>query len=173
MSPKLPFVTVGLLAVVAGCATTPAEVTRVPTKADARFTMAYLDASQVDVPPRPTRAMAPPFVRHRGDGYAIVQYLVDTAGTPREVQCVEASDAMLGRAAETTIAQWRFDAAEKDGRAVASRMEQRFEFRHVKPYAELGSPAGDPLGETPNFYQWQTRSNYSAQGGGDGRSFWH
>ncbi len=144
MIPRPLLIASGLLAVVVSCTTTPVKVGRVPVKAGARFTTAYLDISQVDVPPRPTRAKAPLCLENRGDGYAVVQYIVDASGMPREVQCVEASDAVLGRAAETTIARWRFDAAQKGGRAVASRMEQRFEFRFAKDFSLRGSPVGNP-----------------------------
>ncbi len=144
MKPKAPLIASGLLAVVVGCTTTPIKVSRVPVKAGARFTIAYLDISKVDVPPRPTRAMVPPYLENRGDGYAVVEYIVDASGMPREVQCVEASDAVLGRSAETTIARWRFDAAEKGGKTVAARMEQRFEFRFVKDFSLRGSPVSNP-----------------------------
>jgi len=144
VKPSPLLIAASLLAFVAACATTPVEISRVPIRADAHFTIASLSLSEVDVPPRPTRATAPPYLENRGDGYAVVQYIVDAGGNPREVQCVEASDAVLGRAAETAIAQWRFDAAEKGGRAVAAKMEQRFEFRLVKAITRLGSPVGNP-----------------------------
>ena len=180
MKPKPLLVASSFLALVAGCTTTPVKVSRAPVKADAHFTIAYFEPSQVDVPAKPTK-MVPPPIRIKDadlaagafDEYALVQCIVDPAGTPREVQWVEASDAVFARAAATSIAESRFSPAKKGGKAVAMKMETRIAC-HI--------PIDTGVRSYPNNFRethyteegvnpkWPT---YDAQGGGDGRTFWH
>ncbi len=117
-----------LLAVLAGCTTTKGS--RAPMKADAHFTIAHFKMSQVDVPPEVASAAAFDFpLDLSGDavaGYATVQFIIDQDGMPREVQCVEASDAEFARAAAATVTNSRFCPGQKGGEAVATMVEERF-----------------------------------------------
>ncbi len=120
-------VAASLLAVVTGCTTTPVKVSRAPIKADAHFTIPYLEASQVDVPAKATRTVAPrlpmPSSDNDLDEYAIMLFIVDAGGIPREVQWIEASNADIARAAAAAVAEWRFAPAQKGGKAVAMKMQ--------------------------------------------------
>ena len=136
------------------------KVGRVAVKAGARFTIAHLEPTQVDVPAKLTRVVPPQsasgllvvggelFVGDSiDDGYAITQLIVDTSGIPREVQCVEASNASLARNAQALVAQLRYNPAEKSGKVVAMRMEQRIRFsstRYPSPSATGGLPVNPP-----------------------------
>jgi hypothetical protein len=161
MKPKPILIAAGLLAVVAGCTTTPVKVSSVPIKTEARFTIAHLEMSQVDLPPKLTKAVPPQSASgllvmdgelFAGDsidnGYAIVQLIVDTWGIPREVQCVEASNARLARDAEALVAQLRYSPAKRSGGAVAVRFEQQIRFdgplSAPSPCATGGLPVNPP-----------------------------
>lgn len=148
MKPEPLLVTSGLLALVSGCAVF--EVGRAPIKAEAHFTVAHIEISHVDVPPKPTKIVSPP-VRIRSpedglDGYAIVQFIVDANGIPREVQWVEASDELFADLAATAITESRYSPARKGGKAVATKMEQRCTVRSVRANSVLPSdqPPGPP-----------------------------
>lgn len=143
-----------------GAGSATGKVSRVPVKADARFTIAHLELAQVDVPPKLTRVVPPQSASGLlvvggelfagdsvDDGYANVQLIVDTWGIPREVQCVEASNARLARDAEALVAQLRYNPAKKSGGAVAVRIEQRIRFsstRFPSPSATGGLPVNPP-----------------------------
>jgi len=93
----------------------------------------------------------PPPVRIRNpgdgpDGCAIVEFIVDTDGIPREVQWVEASDALFGSLAATAIAESRYSPAQKVGKAVTTKMVQRCAIHSVRGYSVLPSdqPPGPP-----------------------------
>ncbi len=128
MKPKSLLVAAGLLAALAGCTTTKAS--RAPVKPEAHFTIAHFKLSQVDV--RPEVASAAAFdspLDSSGDpvaGYATVQFIVDQDGMPREVQCVEASNAEFARAAAATVTNSSFRPGQKGGEAVATMAEERF-----------------------------------------------
>lgn len=131
----------GLLLVVAGCAATSSKVT--PVKADAQFTLAYLDPTQVDVPAQPVKVPSENGrLPQSRNGYATVQYIVDAAGWPREVQWVETSDPAFGRAAVALMEQARFKPAMKGGVAVAVKLETRVTSR-AHDYETAGFRSGD------------------------------
>ena len=144
-----------------GAGSAAVKVSRGPVKAAAHFTIAHLETSQVDVPPKLKRVVPPQSASgllavdgelitgdSSDDGYAIVQLIVDTWGIPREVQCVEASNARLARDAEALVAQLRYNPAKKSGGAVAVRIEQRIRFGGTlsapSPSATGGLPVNPP-----------------------------
>ncbi len=160
----------GLLATLVGCTTTPVRVSRIPLTADAHFTMPCLDVSEVDVPPKVTRLDHPLFsLRLPEDSigeYAIVQFIIDIDGIPREVQWVEASDAAFARAAATSAAESRHRPALKGGRAVAVKVELRYELRYA--------------GSTPTFYvgdghrgEMRSAGQVPSHLSGNDLNFWH
>lgn len=150
MKPRLPLPATLLLALSVVCvmAASPRPATLV--KATAKFTIAHLPLSQVDVPPR--LIMRSPLAGLNGlqalqntgeNGYAVVQYIVDTHGHPREVQCVEATDQKLARAAMRSVRQYRFHPARKGGKVVATEMQQRIQFRfkgYIGPHSHPAVP---------------------------------
>jgi len=76
---------------------------------------------------------------HPADGvgeYAVVQFVIDASGIPREGQWVEASDAVFARAAAESAVESRYQPAKMDGKAVAAKVELRFEVRYA---ADAGS----------------------------------
>jgi len=114
-----------------------------PVKADPQFTLAYLEPTQVDVPAKPTKVPAENGrLPQSRNGYANVQYIVDAAGWPREVQWVEASDPAFGSAAVALMEQARFQPAMKGGVAVAVKMETQMRSR-VREREIVGFRSGD------------------------------
>ncbi len=162
-------ISAGLLALVAGCTTTPVEVSHAPMAADAHFTIPYLELSQVDVPPQPIKTaparLAILNAERDHSGYVKVQFIVDAAGIPREVQWVEASDAVFARAAVAATAKWRFSPAKRDGRPVAVKMELPFAYQWSA--VAFRGPRYDDLsaGSVPNRYDASGTfvSNYQHQ----------
>jgi len=140
----------GLPALVSGCALFQARL--VPVKAEAHFTTPHLAASQVDVLPRMTRIIPTPWSEElreeKRDRYAVVQYIIDAEGMPREAQWVEASDAAFGQAAVASVYQGRFIPARKAGWAVAMLAETRIRLdgpsRAPSPSATGDLPQNQP-----------------------------
>jgi hypothetical protein len=169
MKAKSLLTAAGLLAFVAGCTTTPVKVSRAPITAVAHFTLPCLDVSQVEAPPKVTRLDHPVFrLTNPADGageYAIVQFIIDAEGIPREVQWVEASDAGFARAAAASAADSRYSPAKLDGKAVAAKVELRYEVRYAGSTPTFY--VGDRTGETR--YAEQTPSHLS----GNDLNFWH
>ena len=125
----------------AGCTMTSIDVRRRPVTAVAHFTIPHFEVSQVDVPPEPTN-MVPPRLRIRNpgegpDGYAVVDFIVDADGIPREVQWVEASDAGFARAAAASAAESRYSPAKLDGKAVAAKVAEYEGMSAILPPVKL------------------------------------
>jgi Gram-negative bacterial TonB protein C-terminal len=154
----------GLLTFLAGCATPAVQASRAPIKEDAHFTIAHLDLSQVDVSPKPLK-MVPPRIPitpsgNGPDGYAIMEFIVDAGGRPREVQWVEASDAQIAGLATTAIAASRFLPAQKGGKAVATLLKVRWELGLNKASAIFFPPNYSSAGAVPVTGP----TNYTEQG---------
>lgn len=137
MTAKAALFLASSLAFVAGCSTPPVASPMPPAgppafTTKARFTMAYLEPSQVDDQPVAIHRVGPRYpksLRRAGiAGYAIVYFVIDTDGIPREVQCVEASNDAFGEAGVAAVQQWRFRPALKNGVPVACEGAQRIEF---------------------------------------------
>lgn len=103
-----------------GCAT---ALKPVAAEHDVAFTGHFVMLFQVDVKPRPVfmkRPAYPPDFRAAGiGGGALTKFIVDTSGSPTQVQFVNATDEAFGRAAVEAVKQWRFSPAKMDGMPVA------------------------------------------------------
>jgi len=152
-----------LLVSVAGCTTTTVSESRVPIKETAHFTVAHVDPAQVDSWPQPEKLVPP----HLQDAipasglheYAIVAFVVDPGGIPREAQWVEASDIRFADLATTAIAESRYRPAQIGGRKVAIVMKQRWEFNANKlsvlvyPPNTTIHPGADPDMRPTEYYE--------------------
>lgn len=112
------------------CMVTPAvRPTPVSTAVqnEVSFTGDYIDIADVDTSPTPISRARPiyprEFLRAGIGGEAQVVFLVDTEGTPTQVQIERATDAAFGDAARNSVVQWRFTPAMKNDRPVCVRME--------------------------------------------------
>jgi len=119
-----------ILLTASGCVTSTHSPRAV--RAEAKFIGEYFETKQVDVAAKPIKRVQPKYpqeFRNAGiGGYAVVEFIVNSRGMPKDVQCVEASDQEFGNATVAAVAQWRFTPAEKAGQQVASRMQQRMDF---------------------------------------------
>ncbi len=79
------------------------------------------------------------------DRYAVVQYIIDSEGMPREAQWVEASDAAFGQAAVTAVYEGRFIPALKAGQAVAVIAESRIQLDGPSHYPSPSATGGLPV----------------------------
>lgn len=80
---------------------------------------------QIDELPKPTKQVQSCFPRdHEGptSGEAVIECIIDTQGRPQLPRVIRASTPDFGWIAATTVAQWRFEPARKEGEAVASRV---------------------------------------------------
>ncbi len=135
MKPKPLLIAAGLLTLGSGCTLFQARL--VPVKAEAHFTIPHLVASQVDVQPTLVRIIPTPWsqemLEETRDRFAVVQYIIDPEGNPREAQWVEASDLAFAQAAVASVYQGRFLPARKAGRAVAVIAESRIRLDGPSP----------------------------------------
>ncbi len=170
----------GALALVAGCATGPDQISRAPIDTRTPFTMSVLHLTRLDVPPKATdekaQLVAEPMVKKAGDRYAIVQCVVDTGGITRDVQCMEASDASSAQTAVTLISRSRLvHAKTKDGKPMAVKVEYGIVFHPEQSGLVMGPRFDDHMGPTPTAEQVPIspatggpfpNSTYTPQGGG-------
>lgn len=71
----------------------------------------------------------PPALFERGfGGFATVVIHIAADGSVSEAEVGEASDPALGEAAIAAVKQWKFEPATRDGKPVAIKVSQRFEF---------------------------------------------
>ncbi len=68
------------------------------------------------------------FLKQGVEGYAVIAFLVDLDGTPRQCQVAEATDAAFGEAARQAIAQWRFSPPEFRGKPGPILMQLPIDF---------------------------------------------
>lgn len=61
-------------------------------------------------------------------GKVTLQFVVDTAGRVQKIQTISATHPLLAERATAAVAQWRFEAARKDGRAVNCNVQLEFPF---------------------------------------------
>jgi protein TonB len=114
--------------------TTPAfaktEPVPIPVKATPQFSIPT--SENVDVLPQVIKYGAPKYpkkwIKYRLEGYAVIEFVIDHQGIPREVQCSEATDIAFADAAIEQVKEWRFTAGTKDGKRVAIRSQQRLNF---------------------------------------------
>ncbi len=66
----------------------------------------------------------PPTLRRSGGvAEAIIAFVVDTSGMPRDVHAISSSDPDFAEAAEDAVRQWRFKSGYKDGEPVNTSMQ--------------------------------------------------
>ena len=89
---------------------------------------------EVDTPPRAlvqAPPLYPPGARQRGlEGEVLLRFVVTAEGRVEDVEVVDARPGtVFVSAARAAVERWRFEAAQRDGRAVAVRVELPVEFR--------------------------------------------
>ncbi len=103
------------------------ERTPIPSDLELRQRRAALNPRGNNAEPVAVFQCAPifPEVMRRADiqGRAIIGFVVDREGVPRDVRIVEATAPIFGDEAKATVARWRFAPGIKDGRAVNTRMQ--------------------------------------------------
>lgn len=92
--------------------------------------------------PRPLKIVLPvyPFALRitKVEGTALVEFVIDTTGRPRDPKIVEASHPGFSQAALTAISGWRFQPARKNGRLVEIRVRQPIRF----DLSDISTPIG-------------------------------
>jgi TonB family protein len=93
----------------------------------------YINFADADVKPKPVhfqKAVYPPDLRAAGiEGFALTEFVVDTAGVPTQVQIVRATDRAFAVAALVAMTQWRFSAGMKNGMPVPCLEQIPIEFK--------------------------------------------
>lgn len=120
---------------------------------------APLEVAELDEWPelkKEIRPKTPPVLQaQRRMGQAIMAFVVDEQGVPRDIHPVVVTHVECGVEAAVAIAQWRFEPGRKAGQAVRVAMELPMVFfpestsssgLRVKPGVKRGSPPGDVLG---------------------------
>lgn len=90
---------------------------------------------QVTQMPKPVRQVQPVLpVGYEGEanGEAMIEFIIDKNGRAQLPKVVRATNAGLGWAAATAVAQWHFEPAKKDGEIVAVRARQPIRFSPPK-----------------------------------------
>jgi protein TonB len=92
------------------------------------------EISDLDEPPRPLmrlKPIYPPQARMRKiEGLVVVEFVVAVDGTVRDITVVSSQPGeMFTSAARRTIQQWRFSPGTRAGKAVATRVRQKVEFK--------------------------------------------
>ena len=138
----------GRLQVAAVAQTTKADGAR---KTAAPFTGQLFDVRQLDVQPKPAfraRPMFPDELRKAGiGGEATVEVVIDAEGAVRNATVLRATHPAIGDSVAEAVSQWKFEPAQKDGRAVATRMQVPFTMSEAKP--AVAKPAGAPTNPQP------------------------
>ena len=101
---------------------TPVAVTYTVT-----LTGNYINLADADVTPKPIhfeKPVYPAAFRAAGiAGTALTEFVVDTSGTPTQVQVVHATDKAFAEAALEAVRCWRFTVGMKNGVAVRCRIQ--------------------------------------------------
>lgn len=121
------------IAALTGCAATAPTPNQVSIRNEVRFTKPAFELTDVDEPPRLELHMPPEYPKQFRSfgvrGVAMMAFIVDEEGMPREVQVGSASDEAFGEAGKEAISTWRFSPARKNGQPVACLIRQRIEFK--------------------------------------------
>ena len=84
---------------------------------------AYLDACEkAPRVPVPVFVVSPSVGPEHHNGSVVLEFTVDATGKPAGFRVVSATDAALAQLVVASVKQWRFQPAERDGRAVAQRV---------------------------------------------------
>lgn len=141
-----------LLPLAAAHATPSARVSRATAKPNANTKVSFVEPPHLDVPAKPRKLVPPKIQPTAGDialgalnAHAVVQCVVDTTGTPRDVKYVDASSAAFGRAAVAAMVHSRFSPAIKGGKAVAIQMRARIA-------CDIPLPGRKPMNSDENYF---------------------
>jgi protein TonB len=105
----------------------------VPVSYKVSHSGAFISFADANVAPKPIHIEKPiypaEFRSAQIAGYALTDFIIDTSGTPTQVQIVRASDQAFAVAALAAMELWRFSVGEKNGKPVACRVEIPIEFK--------------------------------------------
>ena len=125
-----PFLALIVLLASAGAQTPQAETQ--PVFNEVSFTGEFVTFAEAKPKFRPLHQAQPVypemFLKQGIEGYAVIAFLVDLDGTPRQCQVAEASDPAFGEAARQAIAQWRFSPPEFRGKPGPILMQLPIDF---------------------------------------------
>ena len=85
-------------------------------------------------PPRVVKQVNPRYPTNRGVravGSVIIALVVSSKGLPKDPRVVKGIDKDLDESAVQAVTQWRFDPAQKDGKAVAVRVSVQIQFHEM------------------------------------------
>lgn len=96
-----------------------------------------LSAKKLDALPKPISqrsAVFPSSLQNKVErGQATIQIIIDEEGKVRLPRIAEATDPAFGYAAIQAVSNWRFEPPKAGGRAVVTRVQVPFEFKHESP----------------------------------------
>jgi TonB family protein len=85
-------------------------------------------------PPRIVKQVAPRYPNDRGvraEGSVIIALIVSSQGVPRDPRVVKSLDKDLDQSAIDAVKEWRFAAAQKDGKPIAVRISLQLHFHSM------------------------------------------
>ena len=124
------------------------------------FTGQLFDIRQLDVQPKPAYQAPPifPFELRRAGigGEATVEFVIDADGAVRNATVLKSTHPAIGESAAEAVSQWKFEPAQKDGRAVATRTQVPIVFTLSEDKPAAAKPAGAPTNTKPRaaFAPW-------------------
>jgi protein TonB len=126
------FAGVALAAVLSSCTgpTTTTETRSAPPRTAVTGTVEEI--ASLDVPPKQTKPLRPqyPFALKKAGitGEAVVEFIVDTSGTPRDLRVVSATHPEFGQAAVAAFQELHYSPGMKNGVPVNTRLRQPVRF---------------------------------------------
>lgn len=85
-------------------------------------------------PPRVTKQVNPIYPTNRGVravGSVIIALVVSSKGLPKDPHVVKGLDKDLDESAVEAVKEWRFDPAQKNGKAIAVRVSVQIQFHEM------------------------------------------
>jgi TonB family protein len=119
-----------------------------PVFNEVSFTGEFVTFSEAKPKFRPVHQAQPVypeiFLKKGIEGYAVIAFLVDLDGTPKQCQVAEASDPAFGEAARQAIAQWRFSPPEFRGKTGPILMQLPIDFSLAETAAVAPAAPASP-----------------------------
>ncbi len=120
--------------VLCGCATDAAKPALAVTLQSALQPLAAdddrvptLDVSLVDMVPQARHQVAPGMSAElrtfRGEAEAVIDFIVDENGMPRNVFAIRSTQVAFGQVAAEAVAKWRFSPGRKDAKPVRTHLQ--------------------------------------------------